>query len=80
MMNKNNLGIYMIITKEFRKIENKKVLFKEKMIFADQAILSDDKTQLQQLFTSLENDKDLKLLDKKDYVGDDRDIRLVNYK
>lgn len=50
------------------------------MIFADQAILDDDKTQLQTLMGALENDKDLNLMEKKDYIGDDRDIRLVNYK
>jgi len=70
----------MIITKEFRKVEKKKHLLKEIMIFADQAILDDDKTQLQTLMGALENDKDLNLQDKKDYIGDDRDIRLVNYK
>ena len=79
-MRKNNLGIFMIITKEFRKVEKKKHLLKEIMIFADQAILDDDKTQLQTLMGALENDKDLNLQDKKDYIGDDRDIRLVNYK
>jgi len=80
MMKKNNLGIFMIITKEFRKVEDKKVLLKEIMVFADQAILTDDNTQLQYLLAALENDKSLKLTDKKDYIGDDRDIRLVNYK
>lgn len=70
----------MIITKEFRKVEDKKVLLKEIMVFADQAILTDDNTQLQYLLAALENDKSLKLTDKKDYIGDHRDIRLVNYK
>ena len=79
-MRKNNLGIFMIITKEFRKVEKKKHLLKEIMIFADQSILDDDKTQLQTLMGALENDKDLNLQEKKDYIGDDRDIRLVNYK
>jgi len=43
-MKKNNLGIFMIITKEFRKVDKKKHLIKELMVFADQAILNDDKT------------------------------------
>jgi hypothetical protein len=50
------------------------------MVFADQAILTDDNNQLQSLLSALENDKTLRLSDKKDYIGDDRDIRLVNYK
>ena len=45
-MRKNNLGIFMIITKEFRKVDKKKHLLKEIMVFADQGILCDDKTQL----------------------------------
>lgn len=44
-MRKKNLGIYMIITKEIKKADDgKKTLLKEKMIFADQRILSDDQT------------------------------------
>lgn len=82
-MKRLNLGIFIIITKEFLKIENsthKKVLLKEMMIFADQDILTDDKSCLKTLVGALENDKDLKLSDKKDYIGDHRNLRLVNYK
>ena len=69
----------MIITKEFRKIDDASKLFKEIMIFADQTILSDRQSDLQKLFTVLEKDKSLKLHDKKDYLTNDRDLRLVNY-
>lgn len=44
-MRHNNLGIFMIITKEFRNVgSHKKELIKEVMVFADQNILTDDKT------------------------------------
>jgi len=45
-MKKNKLGIFMIITKEFRIVDGKEKLFKEIMVFADQTILADTKTNL----------------------------------
>jgi hypothetical protein len=78
-MKKHNLGIFMIITKEFKKVEGKEKLFKEIMLFADQTIVKDDTTQLDKLMMTLEKDQTMKLHDKKDYFAQDRDLRLINY-
>lgn len=58
-MKKNNLGIYMVITKEFRTVNAKKILEKEILFFADQKILCDTDSRLWSLIVALENDKDL---------------------
>lgn len=58
-MKANKLGAFMIITKEFVKIDGKDSLLKEVFIFSDQTILSDSECKLSKLITALENDKSL---------------------
>ena len=79
-MDSCNLGIYMMITKEFRKDENNKdVLFKEIMLFYDEMKLCKDCSQIEKLITALEDNKALQLSGRKNYVEGDRDIKLIRW-
>ena len=54
-MDAMNLGIYMMITKEFRKDENDKdVLYKEVMLYYDQMKLCVNCSQVEKLITAME--------------------------
>jgi hypothetical protein len=72
-MKKNNLGVIMIITKEFRKGDiGKKKLLNEIMVFVDQTIITDDNTQLQSLLIALENTRIFNLVTRKTILGRQR--------
>jgi len=79
-MDAMNLGIYMMITKEFRKDENDKdVLYKEVMVYYDQMKLCKDWSQVEKLITAMEANTAMALSDRKDYVLDDRDVKLIRW-
>lgn len=79
-MDAMNLGIYMIITKEFRKDENDKdVLYKEIMIYYDQFKLCNESSQVEKLITAMEANTAMALKDRKDYFIDDRNVRLIRW-
>lgn len=74
------LGIYMMITKEFKKDENgNDALFKEIMLFYDQHKLCLECSQVNKLIKAMEENKDMQLSGRKDYIHNDRDLMLIRW-
>ena len=69
----------MMITKEFREIDGKDELFKEVMVFSDGHKLDDSQSRVNELITALEADKAMELCDRKDYIHNDRDLKLIRW-
>jgi hypothetical protein len=78
-MDAKNLGIYMMITKEFRKEDGKDVLYKEVMLYYDQMKLCASCSQVEKLIAAMEANPAMQLSDRKDYVVNDRDIKLIRW-
>lgn len=70
----------MMITKEFRKDENNEdVLFKEVMLYSDAMNLCNECSQVNKLIKALEENKEMRLSGRVDYIKGNRDEQLIRW-